>query len=91
MIEEYQEGIVIGYHGFVNCRVLEDVIDGGTFIAVDMIYKYSDDVTKVVLNRKWFGPWRNEMNLRYPDAGYNVKWHEFFEAVKRQIDMTQKR
>ncbi|MFO4219969.1 hypothetical protein AAHC53_23415 [Klebsiella variicola subsp. variicola] len=85
MIEEYIEGIVIGIHGFVNCRVLEDVIDGGFFMAVDMIYRDSDEVVKVVVTRDWFGKWRNEMQLRHPNQGYNVKWHEFHAALTRQI------
>ncbi|EJD6390197.1 hypothetical protein B6I74_17140 [Klebsiella variicola] len=84
MIEEYIEGIVIGYHGFVDCRIVEDVIDGGTFIAADMIDKYSSGVTKVIIKREWFGPWRNEMKLRYGNS-YNVKWCDFYQAVIRQI------
>lgn len=85
MIEEYKEGMVIGYHGFLNCRVVEDVINGGQFLACDLMYKYSDDVYTTVITRSWFGQWRNHMHLLHGEA-YHITWVDFITAFHRQIE-----
>ncbi|KHT18286.1 MULTISPECIES: hypothetical protein [Pectobacterium] len=86
MIEEIDVGFVIGKHGFINARFVEDVIDGGEFLAVDMLVAGSDEITKIVITRNWFGEWRNKMRL---DLGndYDVKWCDFHAAIKRQIEL----
>ncbi|QFH59535.1 hypothetical protein [Serratia marcescens] len=84
MIEEYIEGIVIGYHGFIDCREVEDVIDGGTFWACEMMYKFIDEIIRIEVTRDWFGQWRNKMRLIHGNS-YDVKWHEFHAAFVRQL------
>ncbi|WP_439090399.1 hypothetical protein [Serratia bockelmannii] len=79
MIVEFDEGFVIGYHGFINCRIVEDVINGGMFWACEIIFKDSTEEVRVEVNRNWFGEWRNKMRLQYGDY-YDVKWHEFHAA-----------
>lgn len=85
-LEIIDDGLVWGYHGFINIRYVEDVIDGGFDMVAEVLYKFDDQVVRTLISLEWFNEFKSKMVIKHPGKYDGVNWKLFKLAMNELVE-----